>query len=253
MRELLRRKYLISFFYLIVCIVGLSTWMIIPVENAPELNLPRITVFYSWGNTAPEIVEQEITRKVESVSNNLRDVKEIRSLTQSGRSRVTITFNKNAPVEFRSLELREQLFSIEQALPPSVSPAQITRSVPEELEDQQTFIVYTLSGDMDGKALLEYARQSIKTKLLGIEGISEVALEGVDDPALIIEYNRQALEKYNLVASVISNEIREKLSWRTSGYIDSGSSRFGLVLPPDFRNTTEISNLKISLPGAFVS
>ncbi len=248
MRELLRRKYLISFFYLIVCIVGLSTWMIIPVENAPELNLPRITVFYSWGNTAPEIVEQEITRKVESVSNNLRDVKEIRSLTQSGRSRVTITFNKNAPVEFRSLELREQLFSIEQSLPPSVSPAQITRSVPEELEDQQTFIVYTLSGDMDGKALLEYARQSIKTKLLGIEGISEVALEGVDDPALIIEYERQALEKYNLNASMISNEIREKLSWRTSGYIDSENSRFGLVLPPDFRNTTEISNLKLSLP-----
>lgn len=250
MRELLRRKYLISFFYLIVCIVGLSTWAIIPVENAPELNLPRITVFYSWGNTAPEIVEQEITRKVESVSNNLRDVKEIRSLTQSGRSRVTITFNKNAPVEFRSLELREQLFSVEQALPPSVSPAQITRSVPEELEDQQTFIVYTLSGDLDGKALLEYARQSVKTKLLGIEGISEVILEGVDDPALIVEYDREALEKYNLLASAISNEIKEKLSWRTSGYIDSGSSRFGVVLPPDFRNTTEISNLKISLPGS---
>ena len=144
MKELLRRKYLISFFYLIVSIVGLSTWVNIPVENAPELNLPRITVFYSWGNTAPEIVEQEITRKVESAANNLRDVKEVRSITQSGRSRVTITFNKNAPVEFRSLELREQLFSVEQALPQNVSPAQISRSVPEELEDQQTFIVYTL-------------------------------------------------------------------------------------------------------------
>lgn len=250
MRELLRRKYLISFFYLIVCIVGLSTWVNIPVENAPELNLPRITVFYNWGNTAPEIVEQEITRKVENAANNLRDVNEIRSITQSGRSRVTITFNKKAPVEFRSLELREQLFSIEQGFPPSVSPAQITRSVPEELEDQQTFIVYTLSGDLPGKALLEYARQSIKTKLLGIEGISDVDLEGVDDPALIIEYDRMALEKYNLSASAISSEIREKLSWRTSGYIDSGASRFSLILPPDFENTTDISNLKISIPGS---
>ncbi|HAH49943.1 MAG TPA: AcrB/AcrD/AcrF family protein, partial [Balneola sp.] len=145
-----------------VCIVGLFTWVNIPVENAPELNLPRITVFYSWGNTAPEIVEQEITRKVESAANNLRDVQEVRSITQSGRSRVTITFNKNAPVEFRSLELREQLFSVEQSLPQNVSPVQISRSVPEELEDQQTFIVYTLSGDLPGKALLEYARQSIK-------------------------------------------------------------------------------------------
>ena len=249
MRELLRRKYLVSFFYLIVCIVGLFTWVNIPVENAPELNLPRITVFYSWGNTAPEIVEQEITRKVESAANNLRDVQEVRSITQSGRSRVTITFNKNAPVEFRSLELREQLFSVEQSLPQNVSPVQISRSVPDELEDQQTFIVYTLSGDLPGKALLEYARQSIKVRLLGLEGISSVDLEGVDDPALTIEFDRLAVEKYNLSATEITAEIRDKLSWRTSGFIDSGSSRISMILPPDFENTTDVSNLKISIPG----
>jgi multidrug efflux pump subunit AcrB len=250
MRELLQRKYLISFFYLIVCIVGFSTWVNIPVENAPELNLPRITVFYSWGNTAPEIVEQEITRKVESAANNLRDVREVRSITQSGRSQVTITFNKKAPVEFRSLELREQLFGVEESLPESVSPAQISRSVPEELEDQQTFIVYTLSGDLPGKALLEYARQSIKIRLLGLEGISDVDLEGVDDPALTIEFDRSAIEKYKLSATAITAEIRDKLSWRTSGFIDSGESRLSLTLPPDFKNVTDISNLKISIPGS---
>lgn len=249
MKELLRRKYLISFFYLIICIVGLSTWVRIPVENAPDLNLPRITVFYGWGNTAPEIMEQEITRKVESAANNLRDVKEVRSITQSGRSRVTITFNKNAPVEFRSLELREYLFSVEQQLPPAVGQAQITRSVPEELEDQQTFIVYTLSGDLSGKALLEYARQSIKTKLLGIEGISNVELQGVDDPALIIEFDRLAMEKYNLDAPEITRQVRDRLSWRTSGFLDSEESRFSLILPPDFRNTVDIENLKISITG----
>ncbi|MEO9887418.1 MAG: efflux RND transporter permease subunit [Balneola sp.] len=250
MRELLQRKYLISFFYLIVCIVGLSTWVRIPVENSPELNLPRITVSYSWGNTAPEIVEQEITRKVESAANNLRDVNEIRSITQSGRSQVIIKFNKNAPVEFRSLELREYLFSVEQQLPPAVSQARITRSVPEELEDQQTFIVYTLSGDLPGKALLEYARQSIKTKLLGIEGVSDVELQGVDDPALIIEYNRLALEKFNLNAPEITRQVRDRLSWRTSGYLDSGDSRLSIILPPDFNNSVDIENLKISIPGS---
>ncbi len=235
---------------MIVCIVGLSTWVNISVENAPELNLPRITVSYGWGNTAPEIMEQEVTRKVESAANNLRDVKEIRSITQSGRSSVTITFNKNAPVEFRALELREQLFSIEQQLPPAVTPAQISRSVPEELEDQQTFIVYTLSGELEGRALLEYARQSIKTKLLGIEEISDVELIGVDDPALIIEFDRLKLEKYKLSATAITNEIRQKLNWRTSGYLDERGSRYSLILPPDFNNTTDITNLRISISGS---
>ncbi len=250
MIEIFRRKYLISFFYVIVCIVGLSAWINIPVENAPELNLPSITVSYGWGNTAPEIMEQEITRKVESAANNLRNVNQVRSITQSGRSSVTITFNKNAPVEFRALELREQLFSLEQQLPAAVSPARISRSIPEELEDQQTFIVYTLSGELEGRALLEYARQSIKTKLLGIEGISDVELIGVDDPALIVEFDRLQLEKYGLSAPAITREIREKLSWRTSGYLDEAGSRYSLVLPPEFNNTTDIANLDISIPGS---
>ena len=147
MKELLSRKYLISFFYIIVCIVGISSWKAISIENTPELNLPSITVSYSWGSTVPEIVEQEITRKVESAANRLRDVSEIRSITSEGRSSVTINFTKNAPVEFRSLELREYLNLLEDELPASVSPVNISRSIPEELEDQQTFVVYTLSGE----------------------------------------------------------------------------------------------------------
>ena len=69
----------------------------------PELNLPSITVSYSWGSTVPEIMELEITRKVESAANQLRDVTDIRSLSQEGRSSVTITFAKNARLIFGQL------------------------------------------------------------------------------------------------------------------------------------------------------
>ncbi|WP_040368341.1 efflux RND transporter permease subunit [Balneola vulgaris] len=253
MKELLQRKYLVSFFYLMVCIVGLSAWYAIPVENAPELNLPSITVNYNWGNMAPEIVEQEITRKVEGAVNNLRDVKEVRSRTQSGRSSVTVTFSNGAPVEFRSLELREYLTAIEQNLPVSVSQGTISRQIPEELEDQQAFIDYTLSGDFPSRKLLEYARQSIRAKLLGIDGLSDIELTGVDDPALVIEYDRKKLEKYGLSALSISSQVRERMRWRTSGYMDNGKLRYSLVLPPDFLNTTQVEQMKIALPHSMRS
>ncbi len=196
MQELFQRKYLISFFYLMVCIVGYSAWKSIPVENAPELNLPSISINYNWGSTAPEVMEKEITRKVESAANRLRDVSKINSSTQEGRSFVTVQFAKNAPVEFRALELREYLYSLEQTLPAEVRPAQITRQVPEEIQDQQTFMVYSLSGDLPARELLEYARQSIKTKLLGLEGLTDVRLQWVESPALLLnltEINWNAL------------------------------------------------------------
>ncbi|RNC79566.1 MAG: efflux RND transporter permease subunit [Balneola sp.] len=250
MEELLRRKYLISFFYLMVCLVGFVAWNSISIEQTPELNLPSITVSYSWGSTVPEIMEQEITRKVESAANRLRDVSEIRSITQEGRSSVTITFFKNAPVEFRALEMREYLNTLEADLPTNISPASISRQVPQELEDQQTFLIFTLSGELQGKTLLEYARQNIKTQLLGTEGLADIKLEGVEDPALIIEFDRDQLEKYDISPSLVLVEIRDKLSWNGAGFVDGMGERTSLILPPVFNQRADIAGMRISLPGS---
>ena len=170
MKELFSRKYLISFFYIIVCVIGVAVWKVLPIESTPELNLPSVTVNYSWSSTSPEIMEKEITRKVEREANRLRDVTDIRSITREGRSTVTITFRKEAPVDYRVLELREYLFSLDETLPESIAPPSISRQVPDELEDQQTFLVYTLNGNLPPRQLLEYARTSIKPKLLAIDG-----------------------------------------------------------------------------------
>lgn len=250
MKELFRRKYLISFFYIIVCIVGFTTWVSIPVENAPELNLPSITVSYSWPSTSPEVVEQEITRKVESAASRLRDVEGIRSISSEGSARVTINFAKNAPVEFRALELREYLFALEQNLPATVNPGTINRQIPSELTDQQVFVVYSLSGDFEGRNLLEFARKNIRAQLLGIDGLAEVKLEGVQDPALIIEFKKEELEKYRLSGMAILQEIRQNLTWRNTGFIESGDSRYSLTIPPEFNNVSDVSNLRITIPGS---
>lgn len=248
MSQLFSRKYLISFFYLIVCVVGFKAMQTIHIEQAPELNLPSITVSYSWGITVPEVMEKEITRKVESAANKLRDVSSIRSITEEGKSSTTITFNKNAPVDFRALELREYLAILEKNFPPEVSPGMISRQVPEELESQQTFLIYTLSGDLEGKELLEFGRQTIKTKLLGLEGLADIKLEGVMDPALVIEFDRQKVERYELSPVAILSDIYQRLSWRGAGYSDLGEGRFNLVIPPEFTHVGDIENLRIPLP-----
>ena len=250
MKELLNRKYLVSFFYIIVCVIGVAVWRVLPVESTPELNLPSVTVNYNWGSTSPEIMEMEITRKVEREANRLRDVTDIRSITQEGRSSVTITFRKDSPVDYRVLELREYLFTLDENLPESVSPPSITRQVPDELEDQQTFIVYTLNGDMAPRQLLEYTRTNIRPKLLSIEGLAEVAIRGVQDPALVIEFNVDEVEKYDLSPRQILLQVREQLSWRSAGFLEEGISRYSLIIPPKFNSIADIAGLKVELPGS---
>src|SRR5690625_103631 len=86
MKEILGRKYLISLSYLFIVLVGVIAWLNIPVEMAPDLRLPSVTVSYTLGSTSPEVMEQEVTRRVEAVATRLRNVEQIRSVSQEGRS-----------------------------------------------------------------------------------------------------------------------------------------------------------------------
>jgi len=250
LRNLLRRRYLISLTYLLVVLIGFAAWRDISLELAPNLSLPSITVNYTWGSTSPEVMEQEVTRKVEQAANRLRDVQKIQSISREGQASITITFSRNAPVEYRIVELQEYLFALRETLPASVRQGNISRRIPEELQDMETFLVYSISGDRPVHDLLEYARRNIRMQMIGMEGLADVEINGARDPALTIEFDTGKLENYRLSPTTILNRIRQNLEWRSSGYIESSGSRVSLLVPPQYSDLEQIRRMKLTLPGS---
>lgn len=235
---------------MLVAVVGIVAWVNIPLEMAPDLQLPSVTVTYGWGSTSPEVMEKEITRRVESAATRLRNVENIRSVSQEGRSSVTITFEKETPVEYRILELQEYLYGLREEFPPQVRQPVINRSIPEELQEQETFMAYSISGDRAKRELYQLARQQIRLQLLGLEGLAEIEIQGAEDPALTIRFNTSLLEQYEFDSSEIMRQIREKLTWRSSGYVEKSSSRISMLVPPQFNSVDEIGWMKISIPNS---
>ncbi|TVQ68075.1 MAG: efflux RND transporter permease subunit, partial [Balneolaceae bacterium] len=251
MNELFRRKYLISMFYLAVVAVGVMVWQRIPVEMSPDMQLPSVTVSYLWSRTSPEVVEQEITRRVEQQVRRLRDVERVTSVSNEGRSSVTVYFHKHAPVDFRSVELQEYLRVLEESLPPSVQPGRVSHRVPQELQGMQTFLVYSInSRERMPSELLDFTRRNIKLPMLGIRGIAGVELEGVRDQALLIDFDVPAAERLGISTTGAMRQVNERLSWRSAGYREHGGQRYSLMVPPMFGNTSDITAMPVSLPGS---
>ncbi len=216
---------------------------------APDLSLPSITISYYWGTTSPEVMEKEVTRQVEQAVSRLRGVKKVRSITQPGRSTVTVTFTQKTPVEFRIVELQEYLSALEETLPVSVRRGGISRRVPEELSEMQTFMVYSISGQRDVYELREYARRNIKLRLLGIPGLAEVNIFGARPPALLIEFNTDKLENLQISPDQALQRVRQNMEWRSAGYTQTAGKRISLLVPPQFDNLNNIRQMPISIPG----
>ncbi|MFU8813099.1 MAG: efflux RND transporter permease subunit [Balneolaceae bacterium] len=250
MKEIFRRKYFISLSYMLVILVGVVAWQNIPLEMAPDLRLPSITVQYNWGSTSPEVMEQEITRRVEGAATRLRNVERIRSVSQEGRSSVTITFEQQTPVEYRILELQEYLFGLRDDFPPEVRQPRITRSIPQELQEQETFMAYSLSGERSSRELFQMAERQIRLRMLGMDGIADVEVRGAEDPALVIRFNTTLTERLGIDTSAILQQIRRDLNWHSSGFLESSGSRRSMLLPPRFDDIEEIRSMRVQVPNS---
>lgn len=218
------------------------------MEMAPELNLPSITVSYNWGTTSPEVMEKEVTRNVEQAVTRLRGVQKVKSITRAGRSSVTVTFTQNTPVDYRVVELQEYLSALEKTLPEGVRQGSISRRVPEQLSDMQTFMVYSISGQRPIHDLLEYAQKNIRLHLLGIDGLAEIEINGARAPALTVEFNTDKLEKLELSPGQLLRQIRQKLSWRSAGYTQAQGRQMSLLVPPQVNSLNDIRNMPVALP-----
>jgi multidrug efflux pump subunit AcrB len=248
--NLFNRRYFISLSYLLVVVIGVVAWQNIALEMSPDLSLPSITVSYNWGSTSPEVMEQEVTRKVEQAANRLRNVERIESISREGQATVTVTFSREAPINYRKVELQEYLFSLQDELPANVRQPTISRRVPEELQDMQTFMVYSVSGDRPVRQLLEYARNNIRLPLVGLEGVAEVEINGARDPALTVEFDTDLLERYDINPNQVLSTIRKKLQWRSSGYVESSGQRISMLMEPQFSELEAIRNLPLKLSGS---
>ena len=232
-----------------VLLFGSLAWMRIPVELSPNLQLPSVTVSYTWSRTSPIVMEQEVTRKVEAVATQIRDVSRITSVTTEGNSSITIEFAKDAPIDFRMIELREKLSLLSQEWPSSISYPSITKRVPEELKDLQTFLTYSISGSLSQHDLFEIAQTRIQRPLLGTPGLAEIELAGGREPAIVIEFDQKLVEELGIQPGQVSAIVNQGLGRRAAGWVPMGDRRATMVVPPQIRSVEEIRQIPVLIPG----
>ncbi|MEN9839130.1 MAG: hypothetical protein RL177_609, partial [Bacteroidota bacterium] len=244
------RRYTLSLLFLMLALIGLLSWSRLPVELTPDITLPSVTVSYSWGSTAPEVMEMSVTRRVEAIAYRLRDVSQVRSTTSEGSSRVVIEFRKKAPVDFRLVELQESLYTLYDDLPQGVSQHSLSRAVPRELANVPQFMTWSLNGAMAPADMRRIAERRIQLPLLGTPGLADLEIHGVPEPALLVHFDAQALERYGLRAPNILSMVSTQLSWRSSGYAEQPGGRYELMIPPSVADAGEIEALPIPLPNS---
>jgi multidrug efflux pump subunit AcrB len=194
----------IIFLILTLAIVGVYLAFTIPVAVFPETNFPRIIVGMDNGVMPIDQMEVTITRLVEEAVNSVPGLQEVVSITSRGSAEIDSNFDWNADIVQTLQQVDAAVARIQGQLPP-------TAAIESHRLSFASFPIlgYSLTSDrMSQSDLWEIATYDIKPRLNRLDGVSEVLVQGGDEPEFQVTPDPAALLRARVTVSDILDAVR---------------------------------------------
>ena len=190
----------------LLVVIALTTLTVSAVFIIPKLNLdafPDVTnVQVSINTEAPglasEEVEQLITFPIEAVMYALPDVDEVRSISKTGLSGVTVVFKEGTDIYFARQLVFERLQAAKEFIPEGVGTPEMGPNTSGLGQVYQYLLVAEPNTGFDAMALRSLNDWVVKLLLIPSEGVTDVLSFGGEVRQYQVNINPSRLMSYAL-------------------------------------------------------
>ncbi len=188
-------------------VLGSFAYQRLKVDQFPNIEFPTVVVSTGYPGAAAEIVEHEVTTKVEEAVNTIAGINQLQSRTYEGMSVVIIQFNLDMDARKAADDVREKVATIRASLPDEVDEPRVQRFDPASRP------IWTLALTSPGNALsptvlTNFAEQTLKKRLENVRGVGSVTLVGGAERQIQLYLRPDALDAYGLSAEQVMSAIR---------------------------------------------
>jgi len=217
----------------LLVVIALGAFLAASVMMIPKLNLdafPDVTNVQVAINTeapglASEEVEQLITFPIESVMYALPDVAEVRSISKTGLSGVTVVFKEGVDIYFARQLVFERLQQARELIPDGVG---VPAMGPNTSGLGQVYSYLLLAGadaGYDTMALRSLNDWVLKLLLMPVDGVTEVLSFGGEVRQYQVNVDSSRLLAYDLSLSDVSEAIENNNRNAGGWYMDRGQEQ----------------------------
>ena len=193
-------------------VLGIFSYQRLKVDQFPNIDFPVVVITAEYPGASPEIVESEVTKKIEEGVNSISGINALTSRSFEGQSVVIMEFQLHIDGRKAAEDVREKIAAIRPTLRTEVKEPRVLRFDPSSRAVWSLAVVPDASAGkpMNAVELTNWADQVLKKRLENVRGVGAVTLVGDTRREINLYLNPQAMEALGITADQVVAAVRNE-------------------------------------------
>ncbi len=222
-RLALNKPYTFIVASILILVLGFTSIATTPTDIFPNIDIPVVTVIWSYQGLSAKEMEQRVTTFSEFVMAVVNDVKAIDSQTVNGASVIKISFQPQVRIDAAMSQIGAAVNSIRFRMPPGVNPPWILRFSASTVP----IIQLSLSSDtLSESELYDYGLFRVRQQLSTVPGTLLPAPYGGVARQIMVDMDQNALLAKGITPLDVTNAINTQNLTLPSGTAKIGTHEY---------------------------
>ncbi|MBC7682377.1 MAG: efflux RND transporter permease subunit, partial [Ferruginibacter sp.] len=197
---------------LALVVLGAFSYQRLQVDQFPNIDFPVVVVTAEYPGASPDIVESEVTKKLEEGVNAIAGINALTSRSYEGQAVVIIEFQLSVDGRKAAEDVREKVAAVRPLLRDEVKEPRVLRFDPSS---RAVWSLAVIPDASKGKALsaielTNWADQVLKKRLQNVRGAGSVTLVGGTQRQVNIYLQPRAMEALGVTADQVVNAVKSE-------------------------------------------
>ena len=225
-------------------IAGLVSFLVMGVQNDPDIDFPGAMVVIAQPGAAPTELETQVTERVEAAVRTIEGIDELNSTVTEGQSQTYVQFAIGTPIDRAVNDIRDKLSQIRGNLPDGILEPQVIR-----LSTSGNTLAYWSASatDMTLEELSWYIDNTVSKRLLAVDGMGEVYRRGGVSREIRVVLKPEQLRAHGLTAATVNAQLVQLNLNAAGGRMNVAGAEQAVRILGNARSALTLGELQISI------
>jgi multidrug efflux pump len=243
----IRRPVLATMMNLALVIFGAISLTRLPVRELPDIDPPIVNVLTVYPGANAQVVETEVTEKLEEAINSIEGIKTLTSDSREQLSSITIQFDLSREIEAAAQDVRDRVARVRGTLPDDIEEPIVAK---QDADAQPIIWVALFSDVYSTLELTTIAENQMKDRLQTVRGVSSIFIGGAKRYAIRLRLDSARMAAHQVTVSDIESALRLQNVELPSGSVEGLDRELTIQTLGELKTPAEFDELVIKEDGA---